>query len=187
MVKETHVRIEQLIAPLFVSEVHAHRQEIKSMPGVYQIPLNALLNEVKTLVELNIPAVLLFGLPAHKDDEGSASLSSHGIIQQAIRLIKQHYPNLLVIADVCFCEYTSHGHCGLLKDDQIDNDKTLTSLAEQAVSFAKAGADWVAPSSMTDGMVHAIRKALDEAHFHHIAILSYAVKYSSHLDRKSVV
>jgi porphobilinogen synthase len=179
MIKETHLHTQQLIAPIFVSEIHASPQEIKSMPGMHQLPLSALPTEIDSLTSLGIPAVLLFGVPKHKDPTGSASLTSDGIIQRAIRAIKAHHPEMLVIADVCLCEYTSHGHCGLLSHDVIDNDATLKQLSLQAVSFAEAGADWVAPSSMTDGVVGAIRHALDKAGYTHVAILSYAVKYSS--------
>jgi porphobilinogen synthase len=179
MLKETHLQISQIIAPLFISEAIEKPKAIQSMPGCYQLPLSALADEIHTLTELGIQAVLLFGIPSHKDKTGSASLKTTGIIQQAIQQIKAINPNLLVIADVCFCEYTSHGHCGILDGECIDNDKTLTALAKQAVSYAKAGADWVAPSSMTDGMVHAIREALDKNKFQNTAILSYAVKYSS--------
>jgi len=180
MMRETYLHPEQLIAPIFVSEIHTTPHEVTSMPGVYQLPLSSLQKEIETIASLNIQAVLLFGLPAEKDDTGDCSLKSDGIVQQAIRRIKSFNPKLTVIADVCFCEYTRHGHCGILDGDYIDNDKTLQQLAKQAVSFAKAGADWVAPSSMTDGMVSAIRKALDNAGFEQVAILSYAVKYSSH-------
>ncbi len=179
MIRETHIHTAQLIAPLFISETQNKPHEIKSMPGMFQLPLSALPSEIKTIADLGIPAVLLFGLPAHKDEHGSASLTDDGIIQQAIRVIKSTHPEMIVIADVCFCEYTSHGHCGILKGEFIDNDETLTALGKQAVSYAKAGADWVAPSSMTDGMVGAIREALDNAHYQDVAILSYAVKYSS--------
>ena len=179
MIRETHLHTQQLIAPIFVSEIHTSAQEIKSMPGTYQLPLTGLPAEIDTLSALGIPAVLLFGLPAKKDPEGRSSLPSDGIIQQAIRRIKQLNPALLIIADVCLCEYTSHGHCGILDGECIDNDKTLAQLALQAVSYAEAGADWIAPSSMTDGMVAAIRHALDTAGYPHVAILSYAVKYSS--------
>jgi porphobilinogen synthase len=179
--RETHIRIEQLIAPLFIHATATHKQAIASMPGLYQWSLNDLMEEVDALWQSGIRAVLLFGIPEHKDDTGSASLHDHGVIQQAIKRIKTTYPDLLVIADVCLCEYTSHGHCGILEGHDIHNDNTLAVLSEQAVSYAKAGADWVAPSSMTDGMVKAIRHALDAAELAHVAILSYAVKYSSHL------
>ena len=179
MIRETHLHTQQLIAPIFVSEIHQIAQEIKSMPGTYQLPLNAIPTEIDALSALNIPAVLLFGLPAQKDADGRESLNPNGIIQQAIKIIKAQNPALLVIADVCLCEYTNHGHCGILDGECIDNDKTLTQLAALAVSYAEAGADWVAPSSMTDGMVKAIRNALDKAGYPNVAILSYAVKYSS--------
>ncbi len=179
ILKETHLQITQIIAPLFISDVITKPEPIQSMPGCYQLPLSALTHEINTLTELGIQAVLLFGIPSHKDKTGSASLKNTGIIQKAIQHIKTINPNLLVIADVCLCEYTSHGHCGILEDESIHNDKTLTALAKQAVSYAKAGADWVAPSSMTDGMVGAIREALDKNNCQHTAILSYAVKYSS--------
>lgn len=179
MLQETHLHMSQIIAPLFISEVAEHPEPIQSMPGCYQLPLSALSNEINTLSLLGIQAVLLFGIPEKKDKTGSTSLKNSSIIQQAIQLIKKTHPNMLVIADVCFCEYTSHGHCGVLDGECIDNDKTLTELAKQAVSYAKAGADWVAPSSMTDGMVGAIRAALDKHHFQNTVILSYAVKYSS--------
>ncbi|KTD65746.1 porphobilinogen synthase [Legionella spiritensis] len=181
MLQETRLHPHQFIAPLFISEALKEKREISSMPGQFQFSLRDLPQEIELLSSLGIPAVLLFGIPTHKDDKGSASLCHDGIIQQAIPIIKQANPDMLVITDVCFCEYTSHGHCGILDGDTIDNDKTLLLLGQQAVSHAQAGADWVAPSSMTDGMVLAIRKALDFAGYHDTAILSYAVKYSSSL------
>jgi len=180
MLQETRLHPEHFIAPLFITELHESPQAIKSMPGCYQLPLSALDEEIKTLTSLGIRSVLLFGIPSKKNAYGTQSLSKNGIVQQAIRRIKTLAPDLLVIADVCLCEYTDHGHCGILDGEHIDNDTTLKTLAKQAVSFAEAGADWVAPSSMTDGMVHAIRDALDKKNFTHVAILSYAVKYSSH-------
>ena len=179
MLQETYLHTQQLIAPVFVSEVHAVANEISSMPGVHQLPLSALTEEIDNLAALNIPAVILFGLPAQKDAVGSAAVDPNGIIQRAIRLIRQHNPDMVIIADVCLCEYTDHGHCGILNQQRIDNAATLNHLAALAVSYAEAGADWVAPSSMTDGMVSRIRQALDECDHHHVAILSYAVKYSS--------
>lgn len=179
MVRETHLHISNLIAPLFISETAETKQAILSMPEHYQLPLTALEAEIIELQSLGIPAVLLFGIPAEKDEMGSSSLSASGIIQQAIRLIRNIAPEMVIIADVCLCEYTDHGHCGVLQDDFIDNDRTLDLLAEQAVSYAEAGAHWVAPSSMTDGMVYAIRDALDRSGYQEVAILSYAVKYSS--------
>lgn len=179
MVRETDLLPRNFIAPLFINENLSDNRQIQSMPGQYQLSLAHLPHEIELLSSLNIPAVLLFGIPKYKDETGSASLESTGIIQQAIRQIKQVNPELLVITDVCFCEYTSHGHCGILHHDTIDNDKTLDYLGKQAVSHAEAGADWVAPSSMTDGMVQAIRQALDTSGFTDTAILSYAVKYAS--------
>lgn len=179
MVQETRLHPQQFIAPLFISETLTEKKEISSMPGQFQLPLSCLTAEIDELVKLNIPAVLLFGIPHQKDAMGSAALNDQGIIQQAIQVIRQHHPGMLIITDLCFCEYTDHGHCGALKGECIDNDKTLDLLAKQAVSHARAGADWIAPSSMTDGMVAAIRQGLDAAGFTDIAILSYAVKYSS--------
>ena len=181
MLQETRLYPEHFIAPLFISEMLTTKREISSMPGQFQLPLQDIASEIDELAALGIPAVLLFGLPAHKDAIGSAALKDTGIIQQAIKTIREHNPNMLIITDLCFCEYTSHGHCGVLQGEKIDNDRTLDLLGQQAVSHAKAGADWIAPSSMTDGMVAAIRKALDEAGFQDTAILSYAVKYSSSL------
>lgn len=179
MVRETRLHPHQLIAPLFISETIDSKREIQAMPGQFQFPIHELPGEIEELSQLGIPAVLLFGIPATKDAEGNASLSHNGIIQQAIRKIRQTNPDMTIIADVCFCEYTDHGHCGVLDGEHINNDETLTYLARQAVSYAEAGADWVAPSSNTDGMVLAIRQALDDAGYTQVAILSYAVKYSS--------
>ena len=179
MLQETRLDVKQFIAPLFISETLQDKREINSMPGQFQLTLNCLPAEIKSITDLGIPAVLLFGIPATKDAEGTASLADEGIIQQAIRTIRSVNKDILIIADVCLCEYTDHGHCGVLHGETIDNDETLRSLSEQAVSYAKAGADWVAPSSMTDGMVAAIREALDKAGHQDVAILSYAVKYSS--------
>ena len=179
MLRETRLSTEQFIAPLFISETLEKKREINAMPGQFQLTLDCLPAEIKSLTDLNLPAVLLFGIPAHKDAEGSASLAATGIIQQAIRKIRSLNQDIVIIADVCLCEYTDHGHCGVLKGETIDNDITLQRLSEQAVSYADAGADWVAPSSMTDGMVAAIRGALDKAGHQDVAILSYAVKYSS--------
>lgn len=179
LIQETHLHVQQLIAPLFINETISQPQAITSMPGQFQHSLESLNQEIEELSQLGIKAVLLFGIPAKKDAIGSASLHSEGIIQRAIRSIRKQNPEMLVIADVCFCEYTDHGHCGVLNGCEIDNDKTLELLGKQAVSYAKAGAQWVAPSSMTDGMVAAIRNALDEADCSNTAILSYAVKYCS--------
>lgn len=179
LIQETRLHPQQFIAPLFISETISAKQEIKSMPGQFQLSLNDLAAEINQLAELGIRAVLLFGIPSHKDEIGSASLHSDGIIQRAVRVIREVNKDILIITDVCFCEYTDHGHCGALQGKNLDNDKTLELLAQQAVSHADAGADWVAPSSMTDGMVAAIRQALDKAGHTNTAILSYAVKYSS--------
>lgn len=179
MLQETRLHPSQLIAPLFISETLAAKREVSSMPGQFQLTLQDLPSEIDALRALGIPAVLLFGIPEHKDAHGHASTQVKGIVQQAIRTIRAHCPEILIIADVCLCEYTDHGHCGILDGEVINNDETLTQLAQQAVSFAEAGADWVAPSSMTDGMVLAIREALDNAGHQNTAILSYAVKYST--------
>ena len=179
MLRETHLHIDKIIAPLFVHATLSEKQAIKSMPGHYQLRLEDLDEEIDELQQLGIQAVLLFGIPAFKDAEGSACLTEDGVIQQAIRRIKQRDPEMTVVADLCLCEYTDHGHCGILKDHQIDNHATLQQLAKQAVSLANAGADWIAPSANTDGMVAAVREGLDAAGCQHVAILSYAVKYSS--------
>ncbi len=179
MLQETRLSVDQFIAPLFISETLKEKREINSMPGQFQLTLDCLPAEIKSLTDLGIPAVLLFGIPANKDAEGTSSLAATGIIQQAIRKIRSINSDIVIIADVCLCEYTDHGHCGVLHGETIDNDATLQRLSEQAVSYADAGADWVAPSSMTDGMVAAIRHALDKADHQDVAILSYAVKYSS--------
>jgi porphobilinogen synthase len=179
LIQETRLHPSQFIAPLFISETLISKKAINSMPGCFQLTLHDLEAEIAEITELGIPAVLLFGLPAYKDASGSSALQDQGIIQQAIRLIKKINPDLLVISDLCFCEYTDHGHCGIIENQQLCNDATLELLAQQAVSHAKAGADWIAPSGMIDGMVVAIRQALDQNGFQNTAILSYAVKYSS--------
>lgn len=179
LVKETRLHPQQFIAPLFISEQLNEPQAIQAMPGQFQLSLNCIPHEIETLSALGIPAVLLFGIPKHKDALGSESFNDEGIIQQAIRKIRAVNKDLLIITDLCFCEYTDHGHCGVLKGKCIDPDKTLNFLAKQAVSHAKAGADWVAPSGMTDGMVSAIRQTLDAQGYQHIPILSYSAKYCS--------
>lgn len=179
LVKETRLHPQQFIAPLFISELINEPQEISAMPGQYQLSLDCLPREIESLSSLGIPAVLLFGIPKHKDGYGSESFNQEGIIQQAIRKIRTVNKDILIITDLCFCEYTDHGHCGALNGECIDTGKTLALLAKQAVSHAKAGADWVAPSGMTDGMVQAIRKALDAEGYQHVPILSYSAKYCS--------
>ena len=179
MLRETRLCPAQLIAPIFISAQNKEPRAIPSMPGQYQWTIESLDQEINALCALGIPAVLLFGIPPHKDPHGQVSCLEEGIIQRAIRRIRQLAPHLTIIADVCLCEYTSHGHCGILAGESIDNDATLAALGQQAVSYAQAGADWVAPSSMTDGMVRAIRQDLDRCGYTDVAILSYAVKYSS--------
>ncbi|HDV5710577.1 TPA: porphobilinogen synthase [Legionella pneumophila] len=179
LVRETRLHTQQLIAPLFISEYLTEAKEISAMPGQFQLGLNCIPEEIEALSKLSIPAVLLFGIPKKKDACGSESMSNNGIIQQAIKKIKSVNSDMLVITDLCFCEYTDHGHCGVLDGSQINIASTLELLGKQAVSHAEAGADWVAPSGMTDGMVLAIRQALDTASFHEIPILSYSAKYCS--------
>lgn len=179
LIKETRLHVQQFIAPLFISEQLTERKEINAMPGQFQLSLDCLPQEIETLSALGIPAVLLFGIPNQKDACGSESINPNGIIQKAIKKIRSVNKEILIITDLCFCEYTDHGHCGVLHGMRIDNDQTLDLLGKQAVSHAQAGADWVAPSGMTDGMVGAIRLALDSAGYHNIPILSYSAKYCS--------
>jgi len=183
MVRETTLSPTQFIYPLFVVHGHGIHEEISSMPGVYHQSIDQLARDVEEISELRIPAIILFGVPAHKDLLGEENFADDGIVQQAIRAIKQANPELLVITDVCMCEYTDHGHCGIVRDivreGEILNDETLDILGKVAVSHATAGADVVAPSGMMDGMVQAIRAALDDADFKYVNILSYAVKYAS--------
>lgn len=179
LMTETRLHPQQLIMPLFINESLNEAKEIKAMPGLFQLSLNDLTKEIEEIADLGIPAVLLFGIPKHKDSCGNASFSPDGIIQQAIQKIRSINQELVIISDLCFCEYTDHGHCGALQGEKIDNDKTLDLLCMQALSHAQAGADWVAPSGMTDGMVAAIRRTLDEHGYQHIPILSYSAKYCS--------
>lgn len=179
LVRETQLSTDDFIYPIFVLEEEGQRNEVPSMPGIYQISLDLLLDEVKEVVDLGIKAVILFGIPKHKDAEGTEAYNDEGIIQQATRLIKKNYPDLIVVADTCLCEYTDHGHCGLIHNEYVDNDQSLPLLVQTAISQAKAGADIIAPSNMMDGFVQEIRKGLDEAGFSNIPIMSYAVKYAS--------
>ncbi|MFC7365497.1 MULTISPECIES: porphobilinogen synthase [Bhargavaea] len=179
MVRETVLNKEDLIYPIFVAEGKGIRTEVSSMPGVFNLSLDHLGEEVDEVVSLGIPAVLLFGVPEHKDAEGTEAYHDHGIVQEATRFIKERHPDLLVVADTCLCEYTDHGHCGLIEEGRILNDPSLDLLARTAVSQAKAGADIIAPSNMMDGFVTVIRQALDEAGFEDVPIMSYAVKYAS--------
>lgn len=179
LVRENHVHIEDLIYPLFVVEGSNIKEEIPSMPGVYHFSLDTLAEEMKEIVAAGIQSVLMFGVPSFKDACGSEAYNDQAITQQAIRQIKASYPEMIVIADTCLCQYTDHGHCGVLHEGEVVNDETLKLLAATAVSQAKAGADIIAPSNMMDGFVIAIREGLDEAGFAHIPIMSYAVKYAS--------
>ena len=179
LVKETYLQKEDLIYPLFIIEGSNIKNPVKSMPGVFQLSLDNLAAEVDEIVELGIKAVLLFGIPAEKDAVGSGAYHDHGIVQKATRLIKEQHPELLVIADTCLCEFTDHGHCGVVEGDKILNDPSLNLLAQTAISQAQAGADIIAPSNMMDGFVAAIRAGLDAEGFEHIPIMSYAVKYAS--------
>ena len=185
LIRETEVTIKDLIQPIFIKGEEGEKQPIASMPGQYQIPLSSLAQEIEEIVRLGISSVILFGVPPHKDAYGSDSYSAEGIIQKAIRKIREVSPTLLIISDVCFCEYTDHGHCGFVSERSgkldVDNDKTLDLLVKQAVSHAKAGANVVAPSGMMDGMVRAIRHGLDAEGFTHIPVFSYSVKYCSSL------
>ena len=179
LVQENRIETGDLVCPIFVEEGSGIKQEIASMPGVYQLSVDQLPQEVEEVAKLGIPAVLLFGIPQQKDEVGSAAYHPKGVIQQAIRIIKKSVPELLVVTDVCLCEYTSHGHCGIVVNGYVDNDQSLPLLARTALSHAEAGTDIVAPSDMMDGRVMAIRKTLDGEGFQNIPILSYAAKYAS--------
>ena len=179
MVRETKLSPDDLIYPLFVTHGLDVKMEIPSMPGVYHFSVDALCREAEEVASLGIPAVLLFGLPAQKDELGSEAYAPDGIVQRAVRALKECAGDLVVITDVCMCEYTSHGHCGIVREGRVDNDETLEYIARVALSHAEAGADIVAPSDMMDGRVAAIREALDENGFVETAILSYAAKYAS--------
>jgi porphobilinogen synthase len=178
-VRETRLSAEQFLYPLFVCPGTGVRREVASMPGVYQLSVDEAVREVEAAREDGVPGVLLFGLPAHKDDVGSAAYDADAPVQSAVRAIKGAVPDTVVVTDVCLCEYTSHGHCGLLVDGEVANDPTVEQLVRAALSHAAAGADIVAPSDMMDGRVGAIRRALDERGFEGVAIMSYAAKYSS--------
>ncbi|WP_019412725.1 porphobilinogen synthase [Paenisporosarcina sp. TG20] len=179
MVRETKLHTEDLIYPLFVAEGENIKHPISSMPGVFQLSLDHLGKEVDEIVSLGIPSIILFGIPLEKDAEGTQAYHDHGIVQEAIRFVKNRHPELIVIADTCLCEYTDHGHCGVIENGQVLNDPTLNLLAAAAVAQAKAGADIIAPSNMMDGFVTAIRYGLDQAGFSHLPIMSYAVKFAS--------
>ncbi|MGD6841139.1 porphobilinogen synthase [Bacillus infantis] len=179
LVRENHLRIDDLIYPIFAAEGENIKREIPSMPGQYNLSLDRIEEEMEEIVSLGIKSVLLFGIPLEKDECGQQAYHDHGIVQEAARLIKSKFPEVVIIADTCLCEYTSHGHCGLIEDGKVLNDASLELLVQTAVSQAKAGADIIAPSNMMDGFVAAIRAGLDEAGFQDVPIMSYAVKYSS--------
>lgn len=179
LVRENHLRVTDMIYPLFIEEGRDIKKEIASMPGIHRYSLDRLDEELEEVQALGIPAVLLFGIPSEKDEIGSETWNDQGVIQQAIRHIKRQFPDLYVITDVCFCEYTSHGHCGIVHENDVDNDATLVNLKKQVLSHARAGVDMVAPSGMMDGMIESMRTALDQEGFQNLPIMSYAVKYAS--------
>ncbi len=179
MVREVSLEPTDFILPFFVRPGKKEKRPINSMPGHFQLSADILVKELAEPIELGIPAVLLFGIPAKKDPEGTEGYAKDGVVQQAVRRIKNAYPDLVVITDVCLCEYTDHGHCGVIRDGDVDNDATLDLLAAMAVSHARAGADMVAPSDMMDGRIGAVREALDESGYESIPIMSYAAKYAS--------
>ena len=179
MVRETELSPNDFIYPLFVVPGKGVRKEVKSMPGVFQLSVDETVKECREVRSLKIPAIILFGIPEHKDEVGSEAYDPNGIVQQAIRAIKKDIPELTVITDVCLCEYTSHGHCGIVRGEEIVNDESIELLAKEALTHAEAGADMVAPSDMFDGRVSAIRRILDENKFLKLPIMSYAAKYAS--------
>ena len=179
LVQETKLSVDDFIYHLFIEEGIGISSEIPSMPGINRYSLDRVSKELDEVVKLNIPAVLLFGIPSNKDDVGTETWNDNGIIQKAIRFIKKNYPTLYVISDVCFCEYTTHGHCGIIHDNDVDNDATLVNIAKQVVSHAKAGVDMVAPSGMMDGTIKVVREALDNTGFINLPIMAYSVKYAS--------
>ncbi len=179
LVRENRITLDDLIYPIFVRYGENIVEEVPSMPGVYRYSVDKVADAVKEVRDLGIPAVILFGIPQHKDEVGSDTWSDKGIIQRTLRVLKKEVPDMYLITDVCFCEYTSHGHCGVLHDHEVDNDATLENLKKQVVSHAENGADMVAPSGMMDGMVRAIRSALDSAGYTHIPIMAYSAKFAS--------
>lgn len=179
LVQETKLSVDDFIYPLFVEEGTNIETDISSMPGIKRFSIDRISKELDELVALKISSVLLFGIPTRKDKEGKETWNENGIIQQSIRFIKKNYPDLYIITDVCFCEYTSHGHCGVIKDDDVDNDSTLLNISKQVLSHASAGADMVAPSGMMDGSIERIRQTLDKNGFSNLPIMGYSVKYSS--------
>lgn len=179
LVRETSLSLDDIIYPLFVKEGLSEKVEVSSMPGVYQHALSDLLEQVAECVSLGLQAFILFGIPAEKDELGSQAWSDQGIVQKAIRLLKSQFPEIILIADTCLCEFTSHGHCGILEGKEVANDLSLDYLTKAAISQAKAGADIVAPSNAMDGYVTRIRQGLDQAGFEHVPIMSYAIKFAS--------
>lgn len=179
LVRETSIQVSDLVYPIFIIEGEDCKNPIESMPGIYQYSIDRLEEELIRIYDCGLRSILIFGIPRHKDEVGSEAYQMDGITQKAIRFIKSKYPDLVVIADICLCEYTSHGHCGLIKDGKILNDETLPLLAKMAVTCAKSGADIIAPSDMMDGHVTAIRTALDENDYINTAIMAYSAKYSS--------
>ncbi|NUM82439.1 porphobilinogen synthase [bacterium] len=179
MVRENFLRKEDLIYPLFVVPGKKVRNEVKSMPGVFQLSIDETVRECVEVRKLGIPSIILFGIPEHKDDVGSGAYDEHGIVQEAVRAIKKEVSELVVITDVCLCEYTSHGHCGIVKGNEIVNDASIELLAKEALTHAQAGADIIAPSDMFDGRVQLIRETLDDNGFDNLPIMSYAAKYAS--------
>lgn len=179
LVRETKISPENLVYPVFVHHQKNHKQEIASMPGQYQLGIDQLLHSLDVWLENGLKSIILFGIPQEKDSKGSGAFDEHGVVAQALQAIRLRNLPLVVMADVCLCEYTSHGHCGIIKNKKIDNDSTLPQLARSAVTYAQAGADVLAPSDMMDGRVGEIRKALDQHGFSHLPILSYAAKYAS--------
>jgi len=179
MVRETSLRVDDFVYPLFAIHGRGVREPIGSMPGQYRLSIDEMLKECKDAASMGIPAVLLFGLPRDKDPRGTEAYADDGIIQQAVRAVKDTIPDLLVVTDVCLCEYTSHGHCGVVEDGRVKNDPSLELIARTAISHAEAGADMVAPSDMMDGRVAAIREGLDEGGFPELPIMAYSAKYAS--------
>lgn len=179
MLSETHLHPSHFIYPLFIEEGKSIKKPVPSMPGIFRYSLDMIHEEIEELLAMNIRTVLLFGIPRNKDEEGSNTWSDDGIVQQSLRYLKKHYPELFLITDVCFCEYTTHGHCGIIHEGHLHHEKTLENLRRQAISHASHGADMLAPSGMIDGMVAAIREALNNSGFRHLPIMSYAVKYAS--------
>lgn len=179
LVRETHLAVDDLIMPVFVDATIEDKEEITSMPGVYRYSLASIMTEIDEIVALGIKSIIIFGIPDHKDEVGTGAWEDHGIVQEGIRKIKAKYPDLIVIADTCMCEYTSTGHCGVIKDGDVDNDASLEYLTKTAVSQAAAGADIIAPSNAMDGFVAAIRQGLDQNGYVNVPIMAYSVKFAS--------